>query len=144
MAKKRFYQMERRMQCNHKLHKEYVHFMREYINLGHMKEDPTPGQVHQWEVFLPHHSVIKADSDTAKLRVVFSGSARGTKGLSLNKAQFFGPKDDDVKFPLSARAVSKDSYVDDVPTGADILTEALELRDELIKLCDGGKFKLRK
>ncbi|CAI6376545.1 unnamed protein product [Macrosiphum euphorbiae] len=96
MAKKRFYIMERRMQCNPKLHKEYVHFMREYINLGHMKEDPTSGQAHPQE------------------------------------------------FPLAATAVSKDFYVDDVLTGADTLAEALELRDQLIQLCDGGKFKLRK
>jgi len=45
---------------------------------------------------------------------------------------------------LAARAVSKDFYVDDVLTGADTLSEALELRDQLIQLCDGGKFKLRK
>ncbi|CAI6376215.1 unnamed protein product [Macrosiphum euphorbiae] len=52
--------------------------------------------------------------------------------------------DDGFKFPLAATAVSKDFYVDDVLTGTDTLTEALELRDQLIQLCDGGKFKLRK
>jgi len=53
-------------------------------------------------------------------------------------------QDDGDKLPLAARAVSKDFYVDDVLTGADTLSEALELRDQLIQLCDGGKFKLRK
>jgi len=51
-------------------------------------------------------------------------------------------QDDGFKFPLAATSVSKDFYVDDVPTGAGTLTEALELRDRLIQLCDGGKFKL--
>jgi len=77
--------------------------MREYINLGHMKEYSTLGQAHQQELFLPHHSVIKADSETTKLRVVFDGSARGTKGSSLNNALLVGPKVQDDLFAITAR-----------------------------------------
>jgi len=53
-------------------------------------------------------------------------------------------QDDCIKFPLVAGVVNKDFYVDDMLTSADTLTEVLELRDKLIQLCDGGKFKLRK
>jgi len=224
MAQTRFYATERRLQGNPRLRKDYNQFMQEYINLGHMKEDTAEVQCHELEVFLPHHCVIKADSETTRLRVVFDGSARGTKGMSLNNALLVGPtvqddlfsitarfrthryvftgdiekmyrqikimksqthlqkifwrdsphqplktftlqtvtygtssasylatrtlaqlaQDDGVMFPLAAGIINKDFYVDDVLTGADTLTEALELRNQLIQLCNGGKFKLRK
>lgn len=36
------------------------------------------------QYFLPHHAVIKTDSATTKLRVVFDGTCRTTLNLSLN------------------------------------------------------------
>jgi len=64
MAKGRFYLMKRRMQCSLNLRKEYINFMQEYINLGHMEEDPTSNQAHQQDVSLPHHGTVNANSET--------------------------------------------------------------------------------
>ncbi|XP_025832766.1 uncharacterized protein LOC112905148 [Agrilus planipennis] len=41
--------------------------------------------------FIPHHAVIKKDSLTTKLRVVFDASAKTTTGSSLNDIQYVGP-----------------------------------------------------
>ena len=41
--------------------------------------------------FLPHHPVFKASSSTAKVRVVFDGSAKTSSGYSLNDILCVGP-----------------------------------------------------
>ncbi|XP_026465156.1 uncharacterized protein LOC113367788 [Ctenocephalides felis] len=41
--------------------------------------------------YLPHHGVIKPDSLTTKLRVVFDASCKTDAGLSLNELQLVGP-----------------------------------------------------
>jgi len=41
--------------------------------------------------FLPHHCVIKEDSSTTKLGVVFDGSAASSSGYSLNDVLMAGP-----------------------------------------------------
>ncbi|RLU16083.1 hypothetical protein DMN91_011841 [Ooceraea biroi] len=52
----------------------YFKFMSEYEQLNHMEKvssHPSTGAVHY---YLPHHGVLKPDSVTTKLRVVFNGS----------------------------------------------------------------------
>ena len=41
--------------------------------------------------YLPHHAVIKEDSTTTRIRVVFDGSAKTSSGVSLNEALMVGP-----------------------------------------------------
>ncbi|XP_018310912.1 uncharacterized protein, partial [Mycetomoellerius zeteki] len=48
------------------------------------------------------------------------------------------------KFPKGAAAAYKDFYVDDFISGADTLTEAIEIRDQVSALLEAGGFKLRK
>lgn len=78
------------MQRDKALSKEYSAFLKEYEELGHMrrvadiKEKP-------YSYYLPHHCVIRADSETTKLRVVFDASSSTTNGLSLNDLQMTGP-----------------------------------------------------
>ena len=43
------------------------------------------------EFFLPHHVVIKQDRTTTKLRIVFDGSSKTNKPLSLNECLHKGP-----------------------------------------------------
>ncbi|XP_068142776.1 uncharacterized protein [Drosophila tropicalis] len=60
--------------------------MREYFDLGHLRELP-PDEVNNGQRFyLPHHPVLDR-----KLRVVFDGSFCDTIGKSLNDYLFTGP-----------------------------------------------------
>lgn len=65
-------------------------FMSEYISMGHMELAET---VHHGPTYyLPHHAVIKSESATTKLRVVFDRSAVAASGLSLNDILLKGAK----------------------------------------------------
>ena len=99
----RLLQLERRFKKFPERKEQYVKFMREYENLHHMKKIP-PAEVDDSGVYyLPHHFVIKEDSTTTKLRVVFDGSAKTTSGLSLNDALMVGPTIQDDLFSLLLR-----------------------------------------
>ncbi|XP_055613769.1 uncharacterized protein LOC129760191 [Uranotaenia lowii] len=52
--------------------------------------------------------------------------------------------DEEVNFPLAARAVLDDTYMDDVITGTDDASEAGTLRSQLDDLMSSGGFRLRK
>ncbi|XP_071581073.1 uncharacterized protein [Temnothorax nylanderi] len=69
----------------------YHQFMTEYRELNHMTEaSPVSSQHAQY--YLPHHGVLKPDSATTKLRVVFNGSSASTSGRSLNDLMYTGAK----------------------------------------------------
>ncbi|XP_062533922.1 uncharacterized protein LOC134202935, partial [Armigeres subalbatus] len=92
-ATRRLRFMERRFDNDSGFKQRYVSFMQEYQELGHMKIVP------QEEIdvdcsqsyYLPHHGVIKEESATTKLRVVFDGSAVTTSGTSLNDVLLDAP-----------------------------------------------------
>lgn len=91
LALKRFFANEKRLNQNLDLKLDYITFMNEYENLGHMKlvlENSNESEHESY--YLPHHAVIKASSTTTKTRVVFDGSARTTTGVSLNDIQHTG------------------------------------------------------
>lgn len=52
--------------------------------------------------------------------------------------------DHSVPFPLAAEAVSKFFYVDDCLSGADTVSDAMEMRSQLQQMFDKGGFLLRK
>ncbi|XP_037956836.1 uncharacterized protein LOC119686342 [Teleopsis dalmanni] len=95
MALKRFFSLEQRFKKNPTLKQEYVNFMQEDIKLGHMKEvnEKPKRKVY----YLPHHAVIKEDSTTTKLRVMFDASAKTTSGQSLNSIMMT-PAHDSLNF----------------------------------------------
>ncbi|XP_065085126.1 uncharacterized protein LOC135707260 [Ochlerotatus camptorhynchus] len=52
--------------------------------------------------------------------------------------------DEEDRFPLAARAIREDVYMDDVITGTDEVDAAISLRNQLIEMMLCGGFKLRK
>ncbi|XP_068148360.1 uncharacterized protein [Drosophila tropicalis] len=87
-ARSRFLAVERRLMKDSSLKLKYTQFMREYIQLGHMKEVAADEDTNvcMKSFYLPHHPVIGA-----KLRVVFDGSFQDRDGRSLNDALHIGP-----------------------------------------------------
>ncbi|KMQ82431.1 hypothetical protein RF55_23019, partial [Lasius niger] len=84
--------MERRFRQHPTFQHSYQDFMLEYEPLGHMtKAAVTSRNQEKRTCYLPHHGVIKESSTTTKLRVVFNGSQRGTRGVSLNDHLLTGP-----------------------------------------------------
>lgn len=102
IALSRFRSVERRLKANPELKQQYIEFMEEYIQLGHMEEinidDLDPPYY-----FLPHHCVLKPDSTTTKLRVVFDGSAKTTNNVAINEILHTGPKVQEDLFSILLR-----------------------------------------
>ncbi|KMQ88503.1 pao retrotransposon peptidase superfamily [Lasius niger] len=81
-----------RFSSNHMFQKLYSEFIEEYKNLGHMvTADIFENQVSP-VYYLPHLGVLRENSRTTKLRVVFNGSSRTSSGLSLNNILHAGAK----------------------------------------------------
>ncbi|XP_062714170.1 uncharacterized protein LOC134290953 [Aedes albopictus] len=223
IAFRRFLGTERRLTRDANLRKQYVTFMEEYLQLGHMRrieEDSEPTK----RCFLPHHPVVKEASTTTKVRVVFDASCKTASGLSLNDALLVGPviqqdlrsiilrcctkqimlvadvekmfrqifihpedrpfqsilwrsspveeigvyelntvtygtkpapflatrtlnqlaMDEGERYPLAVKAITEDTYMDDVITGCSNLEEARKLQNQLDEMTTSGGFRLRK
>lgn len=91
-ASKCFKSLEKRLEKDHNLKLLYHQFLREYLDLGHMKFlDNHSRYSLEPQYYLPHHPVLREASSTTKLRVVFNASAKTTSGYSLNDALVPGP-----------------------------------------------------
>lgn len=88
-------QMEKRFEKNPQLAEDYSAVMSDYINNKHMElieiseDDPANSCGNQY--YLPHHGVIKEESTSTKLRVVFDASRKSSSGVSLNDKLIVGP-----------------------------------------------------
>ncbi|GFU29012.1 uncharacterized protein TNCV_471271 [Trichonephila clavipes] len=77
--------MERRFQVDKDFERQYKKFMIEYESLGHMMPVENNEKSMDPKIyFLPHHAVMKGDSVSTKLRVVFDGTCKPSNGNSLN------------------------------------------------------------
>lgn len=90
-AVRRFRMVEQRIAQSPQLCQQYIDFMDEYSSLGHMRkvndyETPPNPNYH-----LPHHAVLREESTTTKVRVVFDASCKTSRGPSLNDALMVGP-----------------------------------------------------
>ncbi|GFX48476.1 transposable element Tcb1 transposase [Trichonephila clavipes] len=77
--------MERRFEIDKDFERQYKNVMIEYETLGHMK--PVENNVKSMDskiYFLPHHAVMKSDSVSTKLSVVFDSTCKPSNGNSLN------------------------------------------------------------
>ncbi|XP_050339525.1 uncharacterized protein LOC126765898 [Bactrocera neohumeralis] len=90
-AKRRFLSLEKKFKNNEIMKEQYKQFMKEYIRLGHMEEIKNVNMFKS-KYYLPHHCVLKPDSTTTKLRVVFDASCKTDKNVSLNSIMHSGPK----------------------------------------------------
>ncbi|XP_063994589.1 uncharacterized protein LOC135172476 [Diachasmimorpha longicaudata] len=72
-------------------HTLYRKFIKEYEALDHMQRAPATSET-RLAYYLPHHGVLRPDSTTTKLRVVFDASHRSSTGVSLNDILHSGPK----------------------------------------------------
>ncbi|XP_058817515.1 uncharacterized protein LOC131680822 [Topomyia yanbarensis] len=90
-ALRRFKLLEERLERNPALKDEYHKFMREYVALGHMRQSSKEDQQRFKGYYLPHHPVVKEESTTTKVRVVFDASAKTSTGFSLNDSLCVGP-----------------------------------------------------
>jgi len=66
--------------------------MQDYLSNNHMELIPAEDKDIPYNYYIPHHCVIRTDSLTTKLRVVFNASARTTTESSLNDLLYTGPK----------------------------------------------------
>ena len=88
-AKRQFLNLERKFVGQPKLKQMYVDFMKEYNELSHMSLYNPSENEHVF--YSPHHGVLREESVTTKLRVVFNCSAISTSGESYNSIQMVGP-----------------------------------------------------
>ncbi|XP_055614851.1 uncharacterized protein LOC129761163 [Toxorhynchites rutilus septentrionalis] len=90
IAMKRFLGLEKRLQANPEMKALYHEFIQEFINMGHMV-DVTEEIEPILTYYMPHHAVLKPESTTTRLRVVFDASCPTSTGVSLNDALMVGP-----------------------------------------------------
>ncbi|XP_024867166.1 uncharacterized protein LOC112451637 [Temnothorax curvispinosus] len=83
--------LQRRFSRDDNYRRLYHQFMTEYRDLNHMKKTSPVSSQHT-QYYLPHHGVLKPDSATTKLRVVFNGSSASTSGRLLNDIMHTGAK----------------------------------------------------
>ncbi|XP_050746280.1 uncharacterized protein LOC127012102 [Drosophila biarmipes] len=92
-ALNRFAALERKFRRFPALKQQYVDFMDDYLNRGHMELIPAAagGEDPALYNYLAHHAVFKPDSTTTRCRVVFDGSGKDSTGHSLNSRLHIGP-----------------------------------------------------
>ena len=73
-----FLRNETRLLKSPTLKADYDKVIQEYAGLGHMEIVTTPKEnvANPGHYYLPHHAVLKPDSTTTKLRIIFNASVR--------------------------------------------------------------------
>lgn len=85
----RFYNLEKTLQKNESLKKNYHKEIRDLIDTNRVSL-VTNGSKGRY--YLPHHAVVKEDSRSTKVRPVFDGSCITSNGKSLNQVLLTGKK----------------------------------------------------
>lgn len=103
VALQRLKALELRLHRNPVLRQQYVDYMHDYLITGHMELIPPIEIQTPYNYYIPHHCVLKSESKTTKLRVVFNASAHTSTGDSLNNSMYTGPKLQLITVLLRAR-----------------------------------------
>jgi hypothetical protein len=89
----RYKALETKFKKDPKYKQDYVNVMEDYLRSGHIEKVSAKNIQNSFRCFyLPHHGVIKPDSLTTKLRIVFDASCKSHNQLSLNDMLSVGPK----------------------------------------------------
>jgi len=90
VAKRRFLSLERRSLKDSSFREMYIAIMKEYLELGHMS--PTCNKIPPGpHYFISHQCVLRPDSTSTKLLVVFDASAKTTSAQALHDILMVGP-----------------------------------------------------
>lgn len=110
----RLFHLERRFMKNDDLRKEYTKAINEYNDMKHMEEVPS-GESNKPAVYLPHHAVVKEESETTKVRPVFDASHRGSNNVALNDELLVGPQlQEDMRSLVMRWRLKKIAFVADI------------------------------
>ncbi|XP_065368962.1 uncharacterized protein LOC135961390 [Calliphora vicina] len=94
VALSQYVRLEQTLTKDPLLQNQYNEVLKEYITLDHM-EETTSKEFFSNEkcdsFYLPHHAVVRPESKTTKVRVVFNASRRTKSGFSLNDVLYTGP-----------------------------------------------------
>ncbi|XP_070142300.1 uncharacterized protein [Drosophila kikkawai] len=84
-----FLRNEQRLKRDPPLKARYDSVIQEYLDLGHMAAVSPKSSSATY--YLPHHAVLKPESTTTKVRVVFNASSPPANETSLNDILYAGP-----------------------------------------------------
>ncbi|GFW58604.1 DUF1758 domain-containing protein [Trichonephila clavipes] len=124
--------------------RQYKNFVIKYETLGH--RIPVENNVKSMDskiYFLPHHAVMKSDSVSTKLRVVFDSTCKPSNGNSLNSILGTGldlERDD----PTVSSLIKESFYIDDLMAAAPSSEEAISFIKTLSSILEARAFHLRK
>lgn len=84
--------LRKRFRSNPTFEIQYLEFLKEYLNLGHMVAIHSNEKSSSPVFYLPHHGVLREASSATRLRVVFNDSSPSSNGLSINHLLHTGAK----------------------------------------------------
>ncbi|XP_050435209.1 uncharacterized protein LOC126842324 [Adelges cooleyi] len=92
VALHRLRSLENKFKKSPELHKEYNMAMYDYLETGHMSAVVKKSDGEENMYYIPHQAVLRPESTTTKLRVVFDASAKTSSGHSLNDNLYCGQR----------------------------------------------------
>ncbi|KAG7203928.1 hypothetical protein KM043_016947 [Ampulex compressa] len=171
VALSKLYSLERRLNRQPDLKMMYHEFLQKYEDSRHMQEITVHTERDEEDSFyLPYQAIIREQSLTIKLIVVFDASANTSTDILLNdklrevkvfelntvtygtaRAPFLAMRclrqlaqEADTKYSRAKRTLQENVYMDDVMTATDDLEEAITLQKHLTDLLASACFPLRK
>lgn len=106
IALRRFMSLEKRLSQNKEMYLAYSNVIRDYLDSNHMTlvHEPLLNEIYNY-FYIPHHAVVKKESATTPVRVVFDASSHVINKPCLNQVLYVGPKlqNDLVKLLINFR-----------------------------------------